>query len=94
MQELETKNIEDTLRNEFIKKRQELNLSVRQTSQQIGVSFISLMRFERGGFPGKHTQYKISSWIFPENTGMCSCSRCNKPIVVNRKIAVNFCDIF
>jgi hypothetical protein len=62
-------------------KRLRTGLSLRALGAQLGVSFSTLARLDRGeGFPDAHTTYRLWYWLFPEpDPPPCGCTKCAKP---------------
>jgi hypothetical protein len=62
-------------------KRLRTGLSLRALGAQLGVSFSTLARIERGeGSPDPHTTHRLWYWVFPEpNPPPCLCTKCAGP---------------
>jgi ribosome-binding protein aMBF1 (putative translation factor) len=59
-------------------KRLRTGLSLRALGAQLGVSFSTLARLDRGeGFPDAHTTHRLWYWLFPEpSPPPCLCTKC------------------
>ena len=63
---------------QLAQRRQQAGLSLRRLGHELGVSFSSLARIERGeGLPNTHTRWIVDRWMFPELVREpCLCARC------------------
>jgi transcriptional regulator with XRE-family HTH domain len=56
-------------------------MSLRQLGAQLGVSFSTLARLERGhGAPSPHTRLRVAQWMDPDGEHPpCHCAQCTFP---------------
>ena len=68
--------------------RTQAGWSLRQLGAELGVSFSTLARLERGeGQPTPHTRWAVEAWLCPEQTPEpCPCGRCH-PTLTEQRLA-------
>lgn len=71
----------DVFGDRLLAARSRMGMSLRQLGAQLGVSFSTLARIERGdGAPSSHTRLLVEQWIDPEGEHpTCHCPQCTFP---------------